>query len=181
MESRLLALGIFTSYFLIIIGLFCLILLTLPNSPNRNGTRIAVYTFGFLALISFAHTWYCELRIDALPVYYNLMNGGRYVRLYEGRYLSIVHNRSSLTLSQWSFHDYEQSLSTQSGDFYERLTNWLRGTELFEQAWKIVCAGPLNWWWSEQLCLFTVGAWTVFLSVQGQSYKSNVPSLLTML
>jgi hypothetical protein len=40
---------------------------------------------------------------------------------------------------------------------------------MFEQAWKIVCEGPLRWWWSEQLCLFTAGAWTVFLFAQGWS------------
>jgi hypothetical protein len=74
---------------------------------------------------------------------------------------------SNLTLFQWSFRDFEQATSIQSDVFLERLTDWLKGTELFEQAWKIVCAGPVNWWWSEQLCLFTVGAWTVFLSAQG--------------
>jgi len=134
-SSRLLALGIFSSYFLIITGLFCLILATLPSSAKRNGSQIAVYTFGVLTLVSFAHTWY-----------------------YMFGFMT------------WSFHNFEQSASTQSEIFFERLTNWLRGTELFEQAWKIVCAGPLNWWWSEQLCLFTVGAWTVFLSVQGRRY-----------
>jgi hypothetical protein len=68
---------------------------------------------------------------------------------------------------QWSFRNFEQLTSTQNVIFFERLTNWLRGTELFEQSWSIVCAGPLNWWWSEQLCLFAVGAWTIFLSAQG--------------
>lgn len=40
-------------------------------------------------------------------------------------------------------------------------------TTLFEQAWTAVCSGKLNWAWSEQLCLFTVGAWTVFLYIEG--------------
>lgn len=71
------------------------------------------------------------------------------------------------------------------------MTRWLIGTDLFEQAWRRVCegtrrpkaetntafkrltyltnSGPLNWWWSEQLCIFTVGIWTTFLFVQGKS------------
>ena len=28
---------------------------------------------------------------------------------------------------------------------------------------------PLNWWWTEQLCLFTVGTWTVFVATEGTS------------
>ena len=71
--SRLLALVIFSSYFLIIIILFCLILSSLPSPAKRNGTQIAVYTFGALALVSFVHTWYCELRRDVLSAEISLM------------------------------------------------------------------------------------------------------------
>lgn len=46
-------------------------------------------------------------------------------------------------------------------------------TELFEQAWAAVCTNPLNWWWSEQLCLFTVGAWTVFLAIEGNPVSAH--------
>lgn len=38
---------------------------------------------------------------------------------------------------------------------------------MFEESWAIVCVHPVNWWWSEQLCLFTAGAWTVFIAVEG--------------
>ncbi|KAK7457185.1 hypothetical protein VKT23_010484 [Stygiomarasmius scandens] len=51
------------------------------------------------------------------------------------------------------------------------MTAWLVDSALFEQAWTTVCAGPLNWWWSEQICAYTVGAWTAFLFLQGQKYK----------
>lgn len=70
---------------------------------------------------------------------------------------------------QWSFHNFEESSSIHK-DIFERLTDWLSGTELFEQAWALVCAGPLNWWWSEQLCLFTIGAWTIFVFAQGELF-----------
>ncbi len=51
-----------------------------------------------------------------------------------------------------------------------RITSWLVNTDLFEQAWATVCRGPMNWWWSEQLCLFTVSIWTVFLATKGSSF-----------
>ena len=56
-----------------------------------------------------------------------------------------------------------------------RLTNWLVGTGLFEQAWAAVSFGRMNWWWSEQLCLFTVGAWTTFLATEGASESHPNP------
>ncbi|KAJ7703800.1 hypothetical protein B0H16DRAFT_1829365 [Mycena metata] len=49
----------------------------------------------------------------------------------------------------------------------ERRSQWLLNTSLFEQD---VCFGKANWWWSQQLCLFTVGAWTIFLSVKGRRH-----------
>lgn len=71
----------------------------------------------------------------------------------------------------WSFVDYEQSAPGRSSGSTQgtlvRVANWLKDTALFEQAWTIVCDGPLRWWWSEQLCLFTVGFWTVFLLTTG--------------
>jgi len=133
--SRLSAFAIFVSYFLLIIGLFCLIVANLPRSNRQNGIPVAVYIFGVLAVVSFVHTWYYMLGFMT-----------------------------------WSFRNFEKSSSIQSDVFYERLTNWLRGTRLFQQAWGLVCTGPLNWWWSEQLCLFTVGAWTIFVSAQGKRY-----------
>ncbi|KAF8502611.1 hypothetical protein F5888DRAFT_1665492 [Russula emetica] len=71
----------------------------------------------------------------------------------------------------WSFVDYEQSVpGRSSGSTLVRVANWLKDTALFEQAWTIVCDGPLRWWWSEQLCLFTVGFWTVFLLTTGREH-----------
>ncbi|KAJ3712844.1 hypothetical protein C8R42DRAFT_305661 [Lentinula raphanica] len=72
---------------------------------------------------------------------------------------------------EWSFNDYESKVGHISGTFLDRLSNWLMETALFEQAWYTVCAGPVNWWISEQLCSFTVGAWTIFIFVEGHRYK----------
>ncbi|KAF8588509.1 hypothetical protein K439DRAFT_1658511 [Ramaria rubella] len=67
-----------------------------------------------------------------------------------------------------SFHSFE-ALHVPTGTHDEpllRVANWLAASGLFEEAWSAVCTGPLNWWWSEQLCLFTAGAFTVFLFMQ---------------
>ncbi|KAH7330595.1 hypothetical protein B0J17DRAFT_678732 [Rhizoctonia solani] len=72
---------------------------------------------------------------------------------------------------QWSFYDFESHQSDAESSLLDRVTQWLIGTDLFEQAWRRVCQGPLNWWWSEQLCILTVGVWTTFLFVQGSQRR----------
>ncbi|KAJ6460962.1 hypothetical protein C8R45DRAFT_1028785 [Mycena sanguinolenta] len=75
----------------------------------------------------------------------------------------------------WSFTNYEQSKSTPStGNLIERMSKWLLDTSLFEQAWASVCFGKVNWWWSQQLCLFTVGAWTIFLAIEGRRHQVKI-------
>ncbi|KAJ7026101.1 hypothetical protein C8F04DRAFT_120728 [Mycena alexandri] len=73
----------------------------------------------------------------------------------------------------WSFTDYERSTGATifTGLTVERMSQWLLNTSLFEQAWANVCFGQVNWWWSQQLCLFTVGAWTIFLSIEGRRHN----------
>ncbi|KAF9475107.1 hypothetical protein BDN70DRAFT_884113 [Pholiota conissans] len=73
---------------------------------------------------------------------------------------------------QWSFAHYlstHQDLNSE--EFIYRLASWLYDTSLFEEAWSYVVFHPLNWWWSEQLCLFTAGAWTVFIAIEGTRRK----------
>ncbi|TFY73471.1 hypothetical protein EWM64_g10541, partial [Hericium alpestre] len=72
-----------------------------------------------------------------------------------------------------SFVDYELSAraANRTLPISTRITIWLSHTALFEQAWTAVCRTPANWWWSEQLCLFTVGAWTVMLYTYGRSHR----------
>lgn len=84
-----------------------------------------------------------------------------------------------LILTQWSFINFERSradigLGEPDGPALVRFADWLVHTGLFEQAWAAVCFGesPWSWWWSQQLCLFTAGAWTVLLTVEGEpSYR----------
>lgn len=84
--------------------------------------------------------------------------------------------KDMISFMQWSFIEYERS-APGSGitPLWVRVASWLRNTALFEQAWTIVCDGPLRWWWSEQLCLFTVGFWTVFLLTKGGLWVHGTP------
>lgn len=50
-------------------------------------------------------------------------------------------------------------------------SSWLVDTSLFKEAWATVCNGWSNWWWSEQLCLFTAGGWTTFLYLEGRKRR----------
>ncbi|KAF9459621.1 hypothetical protein BDZ94DRAFT_1324675 [Collybia nuda] len=128
-----LALGVFTSYFLIIITLFTIILRSIPKAGNGVNRR-KTWLFRFLTLGSLAHTW-----------------------LYMFKFMA------------WSFDNYESlNPTTISSAPLERLTSWLLNTSLFEQAWAAVCFGPINWWWSEQLCVYTV-IWTLFLVIEGRA------------
>ncbi|KAJ7621060.1 hypothetical protein FB45DRAFT_133838 [Roridomyces roridus] len=71
----------------------------------------------------------------------------------------------------WSFSDYERSHPKRTAGMLGRVSAWLTHTSLFEQAWARVCFGRMNWWWSQQLCLFTVGAWTIFLATEGNRHQ----------
>ncbi|TCD66358.1 hypothetical protein EIP91_001464 [Steccherinum ochraceum] len=128
------ALGIFGSYFLIILGLFGLIGHNVPIVGRGRTQRQQV--FSVLAILSFAHTWYYMLA-----------------------YLF------------WSFREYERETGGLVGkSVIDRLSSWLMDTGLFEQAWAIVSTNPMPWWWSEPICLYTVGAFTIFLATHGRNY-----------
>ncbi|EJD55018.1 hypothetical protein AURDEDRAFT_140727 [Auricularia subglabra TFB-10046 SS5] len=78
----------------------------------------------------------------------------------------------------WSKHDFESQITrsrAREASSLARLADWLVQTRLFEQAWFAVCEGPWNWLWSEQLCLFTAGAWTVFLYVESRRSRVALP------
>ncbi|KAJ8082727.1 hypothetical protein PM082_008583 [Marasmius tenuissimus] len=70
-----------------------------------------------------------------------------------------------------SFAEYESRVKVISPSLLKRITNWLVDTSLFEEAWKKACTGSVNWWWSEQICTYVAGPWTVFLFVQAQRYR----------
>ncbi|KAF9269761.1 hypothetical protein L218DRAFT_953392 [Marasmius fiardii PR-910] len=71
-----------------------------------------------------------------------------------------------------SFADYESRVEVDpTHSFLKRIAVWLADTSLFEEAWAKACTGAVNWWWSEQICTYTAGPWTVFLFIQGQRYK----------
>jgi hypothetical protein len=64
-----------------------------------------------------------------------------------------------LRFIKWSYLSHSNSPNPS----IESIAAWLRGTALFEQAWRIVCETPRRWWWSSQLVTYTAGVWTPFL------------------
>jgi hypothetical protein len=65
MESaQVLALAILGSYFGVIVGLFTIILRSIPATKDRGQQRNA---FKLLTVLSFAHTWYCSSYQDLQP------------------------------------------------------------------------------------------------------------------
>ncbi|KAL1406231.1 asparagine-linked glycosylation protein [Vanrija albida] len=62
-----------------------------------------------------------------------------------------------LQFMKWSYVSYERN---EPGATYG---DWLVGTSLFEQAWRAVCVGDAQWWWSSWICtaaiLFTAIIW----------------------
>lgn len=48
-----------------------------------------------------------------------------------------------------------------------RMQHWLQSTSLFQESWLYVVGEKHNWWWSIEVCLFTVGVWACYLRVQG--------------
>ncbi|KAA1476321.1 hypothetical protein DENSPDRAFT_867255 [Dentipellis sp. KUC8613] len=141
--SHPVALSIFASYFFSIIALFVLILRSFPRRIPPNVSSFRVYTFAVLTVASFLHTWYYML-----------------------------------AFLQWSFADFERSAYSGQTDaalraipIATRIAQWLSHTALFEQAWTAVARTPLNWWWSEQICLFTAGTWTILLATYGRTHR----------
>ncbi|KAM0787537.1 hypothetical protein ACM66B_003608 [Microbotryomycetes sp. NB124-2] len=63
----------------------------------------------------------------------------------------------------WSKHDAAHQLGRSTISSRE----WLQAKSLFHEAWHHVCSTADKWWWSEQLCLWTVSGFTVFLAVEG--------------
>ncbi|GAA5880629.1 hypothetical protein JCM3774_000558 [Rhodotorula dairenensis] len=47
---------------------------------------------------------------------------------------------------------------------------WLADVSLFQEAWGYVCDGAERWWWSQQLCQWTVGPLTLLLATEGHKF-----------
>lgn len=50
----------------------------------------------------------------------------------------------------------------------QRMQQWLQSTSLFKESWLYVVGEKYNWWWSVEVCIFTVGVWTCYLCVQSK-------------
>ncbi|KAG0657137.1 hypothetical protein C6P46_006634 [Rhodotorula mucilaginosa] len=47
---------------------------------------------------------------------------------------------------------------------------WLTDVSLFQEAWEYVCDGAERWWWSQQLCQWTVGPLTLLMATEGHKF-----------
>ncbi|KAJ8080959.1 hypothetical protein PM082_017794 [Marasmius tenuissimus] len=70
-----------------------------------------------------------------------------------------------------SFAEYEARAGVVSPDMWKRVAAWLAQASLFEEVWLKAIAKRANWWWSEQICTYAIGPWTVFLFVEGQRHQ----------
>lgn len=66
-SPQLVGLGVFTSYFGLVLALLVVILRSLPPLHNSNASKSRVYSFVALTLISFGHTWFCESASRFIP------------------------------------------------------------------------------------------------------------------
>ncbi|KAF9460632.1 hypothetical protein BDZ94DRAFT_1311289 [Collybia nuda] len=67
------------------------------------------------------------------------------------------------------FNDYKSlNPSVTSAPVLEQLSSWLLNASLLEEYVATIRSGPMNWWWAEQLPIYTV-VWTLFLVVLGRS------------
>ncbi|KIY69770.1 hypothetical protein CYLTODRAFT_420337 [Cylindrobasidium torrendii FP15055 ss-10] len=146
--ERAIALSIFVSYFSIILGLFGLIVSSWTKRQDSS-----------------------KKDDDAAPLKTNRRN----VVIFIGFTLaSFAHTWFYMfKFMHWSFTDYESRATLISANLGDRIVDWLLNTTLFEQAWAAVSFGTPNWWWSEQLCFFTVGYFTSFIFFE--SKRRNIP------
>ncbi|KAI9497366.1 hypothetical protein BDB00DRAFT_756736 [Zychaea mexicana] len=68
-------------------------------------------------------------------------------------------------------HSYKEHDTSNTPVSLNTISHWLHNVSLFDDAWRTVSLGNLQWLWSHQLCLFTVGVWTPFLAVEGARRK----------
>ncbi|GAA5959226.1 hypothetical protein JCM21900_004267 [Sporobolomyces salmonicolor] len=47
-------------------------------------------------------------------------------------------------------------------------SQWLQDVSLFNEAWTIVCEQADRWWWSEQLCIWTIGPLLMIMAIEGK-------------
>ncbi|KDN49196.1 hypothetical protein K437DRAFT_255320 [Tilletiaria anomala UBC 951] len=127
-----------------------------------------------LAVLSLGTTWYHMIRY-LLWSYQTFLHKAKLAQLLPPvRHAADARAGATLspssTLSTHITHAVHLSQTT-----LERMHVWLRETSLFKEAWLLVVGNELNWWWSAEVCIFTVGVWALFLRQRGG--RSSIPSV----
>ncbi|KAI9266833.1 hypothetical protein BDA99DRAFT_536240 [Phascolomyces articulosus] len=78
---------------------------------------------------------------------------------------------------KYFIHSYNESdqIAPNEPVTLNSISHWLHNVSLFDDAWRTVSSGNIQWLWSQQICMFTVGVWTPFLAVEGA--RRRIPYL----
>lgn len=114
---------------------------------------------------------YMSVNVGLIVLLYPSFKPATSVRFFflVGTFSSVVYTWSYMfQYLRKSFVDSAERAGVDSSEWTER--RWLESSSLFQEAWEHVCATPERWWWSSQLCLFTVATFTPFLFIEGASW-----------
>lgn len=135
----------------------------------RLAPKSHVALWSALSAISLSSTWYFMFRYFAHS--YNQWEANANFTSYGLPTLPVCGSLASTFTS----HAERACHVSLAASFLQRTALWLRDTSLFREAWLLVVRDDANWWWSVEVCLFTVGAWVVFL--QTQRRRMGVPQV----
>lgn len=71
---------------------------------------------------------------------------------------------------QHSYSEWSAIATVIPETMLDAISHWLHNVSLFDDAWRTVSVGAVQWLWSHQLCAFTVSVWTPFLAIEGKTF-----------
>ncbi|KAG2179950.1 hypothetical protein INT43_003737 [Umbelopsis isabellina] len=71
----------------------------------------------------------------------------------------------------YSYLQWQSSTDARPESLLDSLSLWLHSVSLFDDAWRTVSVGTIQWLWSHQLCAFTSTVWMPFLAIEAQRRK----------
>lgn len=151
--------GILVAYLAAIVALvtFALRRSVRTSYSQQAGNHVHVTLWRVATLISFASTWFYMIRY----LFWSYDAFLERVRLTGG--LVTAMPQCNIAGTQGGILCARVKLIA----VLLRMADWLRDTSLFQEAWLYVVATEKRWWWSAEVCAFTVAPWALFLYVEG--------------
>lgn len=164
--------GILVTYLAAIVALitFALRRSVRTRYSQQTGNHVHVMLWRGATLVSFASTWF--YMIHYLFWSYNAFL--ERVRLTGG--LVTTMPQCNITGTQGGILCARIKLIA----ILLRMADWLRDTSLFQEAWLFVVATEKRWWWSVDVCAFTVAPWALFLYVEGMLSFCSIRQILML-